>query len=425
MKVYLDMVGCRLNQSEIESYAQKFLARGHTLTGDPGEADLAIVNTCTVTVAAAADSRKKIRRFARQGAKEIIATGCWATLEPHKARKLNGQIRVIPNAEKDQLVCEILGLEPAVFDREPLQREMIPGARERTRAFIKAQDGCDHHCAYCITTIARGKSRSVPIPSILAQVRAAQRGGAKEVVLTGVQLGSWGRDLEGKPGLQHVLEAILEKTDVPRIRISSLEPWDVREPLLAWIREDRVASQLHLPLQSGCAETLKRMARRITPTQFRTLMDQIRAVEPEIALTTDILVGFPGETEDEFAESLAFVKEIGFADAHVFTYSDREGTRAASMPDQVDHQVRKERNALMREAAAQASRDYRRSFLGRQKRVLWESASQLDTGGWEMQGLTGNYLRVVANAERNMWNQITPVRLASLTDRGLKGEIQT
>lgn len=425
MKVYLDMVGCRLNQSEIESYAQKFLAQGHTLTGDPGEADLAVVNTCTVTVAAAADSRKKIRRFARQGAKEIIATGCWATLEPQKARTLNRRTRVIPNAEKDHLVSTVLDIAPEVFDREPLEREMIPGARERTRAFIKVQDGCDHRCSYCITTIARGKSRSVPLPGILTQVRAAQRGGAQEVVLTGVQLGSWGVDLEGKPGLHHVLEAILKKTDVPRIRISSLEPWDVREPLLDWIGEDRMACQLHLPLQSGSAETLKRMARRITPVQYRALVDQIRAVEPEMAITTDIMVGFPGETEDEFAESLAFVKEMEFADAHVFTYSAREGTRAASMPDQVDHQVRKERNALMREAAAQASRDYRASFLGRQKQVLWESAAQLDSERWEMRGLTGNYLRVEAVAGRNVWNQITPVRLTSLTDRGVKGEIQS
>ncbi|MFO8036506.1 MAG: tRNA (N(6)-L-threonylcarbamoyladenosine(37)-C(2))-methylthiotransferase MtaB [Anaerolineales bacterium] len=425
MKVYLDMVGCRLNQSEIESYAQKFLARGHTLTGDPAQADLAIVNTCTVTVAAAADSRKKIRRFARQGAKEIIATGCWATLEPQKARTLNKRTRVVPNDEKDHLVSKVLGAAPEVFDREPLEREMIPGARERTRAFIKAQDGCDHRCSYCITTIARGQSRSVPLPGVLKQVRAAQRGGAQEVVLTGVQLGSWGKDLEGDLGLQDLLEAILEETDVPRIRISSLEPWDVRGPLLERILEERVANQLHLPLQSGSADTLKRMARGITPAQYKALIDRIREMDPEIAITTDIMVGFPGETEDEFAESLTFVKEMRFADAHVFTYSAREGTRAANMPAQVDHQVRKERNALMREAAAQASRDYRSSFLGRQKRVLWESAASLDQESWEMRGLTANYLRVEAIAERNLWNQITPVKLTSLTDRGLKGEIQT
>ncbi len=424
MKIYLDMVGCRLNQSEIESYAQKFLAQGHTLTGDPAQADLAIVNTCTVTVAAAADSRKKIRRFARKGAKEIIATGCWATLEPRRARELSGRTRVIPNPEKDHLVSKVLGVAPEVFDREPLQREMIPGARERTRAFIKAQDGCNHHCAYCITTIARGKSRSVPLPGILAQVRAAERGGVQEVVLTGVQLGSWGNDLEGKPGLLDLLEAILGETDVPRVRISSLEPWDLKPPLLEVIQEDRVARQLHLPLQSGSAETLKRMARGMTPAQYKALIDQIREVDPEIAVTTDIMVGFPGETEDEFTESLAFVEEMRFADAHVFTYSAREGTSAASMPDQVDHQVRKERNALMREAIAKASREYRKAFLGRQVRVLWESASQLDQETWEIRGLTDNYLRVEAKAKRNLWNRITPVNLISLTDHGLKGKIQ-
>ena len=421
MKVYLDMVGCRLNQSEIESFAQQFEARGHTLTGDPGQADLAVVNTCTVTVAAAADSRKKIRRFARKGAKEVIATGCWATLEPERAQELSGVSAVIPNAQKDDLVSHILDIEPEVFDQEPLEREMIPGARLRTRAFIKAQDGCDHRCTFCITTLARGKSTSIHIPDILDQVRAAERGGAQEVVLTGVQLGSWGHDLDEDLGLHHVLQAILEETDVPRVRLSSIEPWDVEPPLIRLLTDDRVARQLHLPLQSGSADTLQRMARMITPQEYAALVDQIRAVDPEIAITTDIMVGFPGETQETFQESLHFVQEMRFADAHIFTYSKREGTTAARLPDQVDHPLRKERHARMDEVVTASAHRYRKSFVGREMDVLWESVTRMEDQRWKMSGLTDNYLRVRATADRDLWNQITTVELTELTDRGLKG----
>ncbi len=421
MKVYLDMVGCRLNQSEIESFAQQFEARGHTLTGDPGQADLAVVNTCTVTVAAAADSRKKIRRFTRKGAKEVVATGCWATLEPERAQKLSGVSAVIPNARKDNLVSEVLDLEPEVFDQEPLEREMIPGARLRTRAFIKAQDGCDHRCTFCITTLARGKSKSISIPDILDQVRAAERGGAQEVVLTGVQLGSWGHDLDEERGLHHVLQAILQETEVPRVRLSSIEPWDVEPPLIDMMTENRVARQLHLPLQSGSAHTLQRMARMITPGEYAKLVDQIRAVDPEIAITTDIMVGFPGETEETFQESLQFVEDMHFADAHIFTFSKREGTTAARMPDQVDHPLRKERHARMDEVVSASARRYRTSFVGREMDVLWESVTRMEDQRWQMSGLTDNYLRVNATADKDLWNQITGVELAELTERGMKG----
>lgn len=421
MKVYLDMVGCRLNQSEIESFAQQFEARGHTLTGDPGQADLAVVNTCTVTVAAAADSRKKIRRFARKGAKKVIATGCWATLEPERAQELSGVSAVVPNAQKDDLVSNVLDIDPEIFDQEPLEREMIPGARLRTRAFIKAQDGCDHRCTFCITTLARGKSTSIHIPDILDQVRAAERGGAQEVVLTGVQLGSWGHDLDEDLGLHHVLQAILEETDVPRVRLSSIEPWDVEPPLIRLLTEDRVARQLHLPLQSGSADTLKRMARMNTPQEYAALVDQIRSVDHEIAITTDIMVGFPGETQETFQESLNFVREMCFADAHIFTFSKREGTTAARLPDQVAHPLRKERHMRMDDVVTASARRYRKSFLGREMDALWESVTRMEDQRWKMSGLTDNYLRVRATADKDLWNQITAVELTELTDRGLKG----
>lgn len=423
MKIYLDLVGCRLNQSEIEMFARQFTAAGHTLTGDPSEADLAVVNTCTVTTSAAADSRKVIRRLARAGAKQIIATGCWSTLEPRKADALMGVTRVVPNLEKETLVADFLELDPRVLDQVPLEREIIPGGRARTRAMIKVQDGCDNHCSFCVTTIARGKSRSVPIERILQSVRAAVRGGVQEIALTGVHLGSWGKDLDGKPSLAGLIEIILQKTDLARIRLSSIEPWDVDQSLINLINERRVARHLHLPLQSGSAGVLRRMGRLITPGEYADLVSRIRQADPETALTTDIITGFPGESEAEFAETLDFVKEMNFADGHVFTYSARPGTAAARMPDQVAHPLRKERNAVLRELFHRSRMNYQEQFLGRTMEVLWESTQPGGDQGWEMSGLTDNYLRIRTRSNWNLWNRITPVELTTSNRAGLEGII--
>lgn len=422
MKIYLDMVGCRLNQSEIETYAQHFQAAGHTLTADPAEADLAVVNTCTVTVAAAADSRKMIRRLARKGAGQIVVTGCWAALEPQKAAQLSGVSKVIPNTEKATLVPDILGLERNFFDSVSLERALIPGPRTRTRAVIKAQDGCDNRCTFCITTIARGKGRSVPVGEILRDIRIALRGGAQEVVLTGVHLGSWGQDFDIPMALHDLVETILVQTDVLRLRLSSIEPWDVEDPLIKLLTFPRVARHLHLPLQSGCAATLRRMARKITPPDYAALLDRVRAAVPDVAITTDVMVGFPGETEENFAKSLAFIREMNFAGGHTFTYSARPGTVAAEMPDQVPHPLRKERNAKMRQTLAASSAKYRQRFVGCKLDTLWENATNLDGGGWELRGLTDNYLHVRAESSQNLWNQITPVQLTAATGRGMEGK---
>ena len=200
MKVYLDTIGCRLNQSEIETFARQFRAAGHSLVPTADQADLVVINTCTVTSAAAADSRGKIRQAYRAGAKEIIVTGCWSTLEPEKAAGLEGVLRVVNNADKDLLVPEVLGLTPETFELEPVAREPIPGARLRTRAFIKVQDGCDNKCTFCITTLARGAGLSRSVAAVLADIEAAVLGGVQEVVLTGVHLGSWGADFGTGPG---------------------------------------------------------------------------------------------------------------------------------------------------------------------------------------------------------------------------------
>jgi threonylcarbamoyladenosine tRNA methylthiotransferase MtaB len=437
MKIYLDTIGCRLNQAEIEQYARQFRLAGHTLVASPEQADLAVVNTCAVTSAAVSDSRQKIRQLERHGVRQIAVTGCWSTLNPAEAAAIAGVCRVIPNLEKDRLVPGLLQIslpefdpqsascppvgEPLV-DRLPVDRSRIPGARARTRAFIKVQDGCDNRCTFCVTTLARGPGRSRPIPDILADIHLAAD--AQEIVLTGVHLGSWGQDLSPASHLYHLVETILKETALPRLRLSSLEPWDLQAGFFELWQDPRLCRHLHLPLQSGCAATLRRMARKTTPESFAGLVAAARLAIPDVAITTDIITGFPGESEAEFQESLAFVRQMRFAGGHVFTYSARPGTAAAPLPDQVPHLLRKERNARLRLLFAEASQAYRSAFIGQVLPVLWESAVGSSVEGWEMSGLTGNYLRVHARSSRSLWNQITPVRLSAMTSEGLFGQVQ-
>lgn len=437
MKIYLDTIGCRLNQAEIESMARQFRAAGHTIVATADQADLAVINTCTVTSQAASDSRGKIRQAARLGAEGILVTGCWATLEPQAAAALPGVRRVVPNDRKDSLVADILNLQPSTFDLEPLTRVPLPGLRQRTRAFIKVQEGCDNHCTFCITAIARGAGRSRPIPDVLADIRAALAGGTKEIVLTGVHLGCWGQDLSTSPStgsgfqlgaglglcLRDLVKTILNETDALRLRLSSLEPWDLNADFFALWQDPRLCRHLHLPLQSGCAGVLRRMARKTTPEAYAALLAIARAAIPDVAITTDMITGFPGETEAEFNESLAFVREMNFSGGHVFTYSARPGTAAARMKGQVPHEVRKERNAALRAVFAEAAQIYRKKFLGVRMPVLWESTSQLSEWGWRMEGLTDNYLRIRAYAPEPRWNQVDAVHLTDLHENGLTGKL--
>jgi len=423
MKIYLGTVGCRLNQSEIETMGGQFRALGHTVIAEADQADLAVINTCAVTVNAASDSRKLIRRTAREGAREVVVTGCWATMNPTGAAALPKVSRIVVNGEKDRLVPDQLGIPFETFDLEPVAREPLPGARLRTRAFIKVQDGCDNRCTFCITTVVRGRGRSRSVEDVLADVNAAVRGEVQEVVLTGVHLGSWGQDFADPLHLKYLVQAILHRTSVSRVRLSSLEPWDLDEDFLSlWAGEPRLCRHLHLPLQSGCDATLRRMARKTTQDSFRQLVKTARAICPEIAITTDLIAGFPGETEEEFAETMAFVKAIGFAGGHVFTYSPRQGTAAARMPGQVPSPVRRERNAHLRELLEADSLAYQARFLYRTLPVLWENAAALGPNGWQMSGLTDNYMRVNAAAPQDLWNQITDVKMIKLEGGVWEGE---
>jgi threonylcarbamoyladenosine tRNA methylthiotransferase MtaB len=430
MKIYLDTLGCRLNQSEIEHMARQFRAAGHEIVPSAEGAELAVVNTCAVTNDAAADSRGRIRHLARLGVNEIIATGCWSTLQPKEAAKLPNVLHVVPNVQKDNLVSETLSLKPSAFNlqpatfdlRPPSFRSPLPGLHHRTRAFIKVQDGCDNHCTFCITTVARGEGRSRALVDVISDIQFALAGGTKEIVLTGVHLGSWGQELNSH--LRDLVKAILHETDTPRLRLSSLEPWDLDEGFFTLWEDKRLMPHLHLPLQSGSASTLKRMARKTTPAAFRELVSAARDRIPNVAVTTDIIAGFPGETDEEFAESLGFIREMDFADGHVFTYSPRPGTAAARMRGQVKPGVRKERNHILSAVFEESAKAHCQKFIGGMASVLWESATEVGEQSWQMQGHAGNYLRVGARASLPRWNEIDEVELVEISTDGIKGVIR-
>lgn len=423
-RIYLDSIGCRLNQSEMELIARQLQGGGAELVDKPEDSDLAILNTCTVTAKAAATSRSQARSLGRAQAKpNVVLTGCWATVEAEKARSLQGVTSVVPNHLKEDIPGLVVGQSGAEFDAEPLARVPLPGARSRTRAFIKAQDGCNHACGYCLTTVARGRSRSLPIEEVVDQVQAAVNGGVREAVLSGVQLSSYGRDLHGHPSLVDLCRAILNDTGIKRLRLSSLEPWGLPDGFFRLWENERMCRQLHLPLQSGCVRTLRRMSRPSTPGSFMDLVQRARSAIPRVAITTDLIFGFPGETEEEAAESLDFVRQIEFSDAHIFPFSARPGTPAAKLADRVDPSRARRRARAARVIVNRSARRYRASFVGETLDVLWESVSGVTRAGFTQSGWSDNYLRVQATATENMWNRISTVTVTGLDEDLLTGTI--
>ena len=373
---------------------------------------------------AAADSRSKVRQINRRNPEtKIVLTGCWSSLEASKALDLPGVSDVISNDQKDELVPLILDLPSKDFDREPVARQPVPGIRMRTRAFIKAQDGCDNQCTFCITTIARGASQSISEERVISEIQAAVAGGAREAVLTGVQLSSYGQDLNSAINLKGLIDLILSHTDLKRLRISSLEPWNLPDNFFEAWNNPRLCRQVHLPLQSGSVSVLRRMVQPITPEVFSQVVAGARNLVPEIAVTTDIIAGFPGETEEEFEQSLIFIDEMEFADAHVFTYSSRPDTPAIRIPDQVPPHVARNRNRKIQEVVHDSASRYAVSFIGKELTVLWESAKALDENGWDVVGLSDNYLRVRATVPSNIMNTLSRVRITKVNETDISGVV--
>ncbi len=423
MKIFLDSIGCRLNQSEIESMALQFRKAGHELVGEATQADLVVVNTCAVTAAASSDSRQHIRQAARLGQARIVVTGCWATLDPKTAENLPSVIRVVTNAEKERLVHEVLGTDVNEKEIQQIARIPLPGIHQRTRAFIKVQDGCNNNCTYCITRVARGQSRSQPLIKILEDIQSAELGGTKEIVLTGAQLGSWGRELTPKSSLINLIRTIFNETSIARLRLSSLEPWEIQDDFFDVLENPRFCRHLHLPLQSGSEQILKLMSRRMMPEDYDCLVINLHEKCPEIAITTDIMVGFPGETDDEFARTCEFVSKQRFTNGHVFTFSPRPQTPAFDFPNHVPKEVMKKRSQIMRDIVSRLAAEYKNKYIGKVNQVLWERSCVKDDGRWSLEGFTDNYLRVQAVFNKDLWNEFSLVKIIGVTGEKLNGEI--
>lgn len=401
--------------------AGRFREAGHEVVASAAEADLMVINTCTVTAAADADSRKKVRQAARAGAKRIIATGCYATMRPEEFARLPGVDQVFLNSRKAALVEEVLGLDGTYTGKTPTRRA-LPGQRKRTRAFIKAQDGCDNHCTFCVTRIARGRSVSQPIDEIFADVESALAGGVKEIVLTGVNLGSWGRDLRSGKSLADLMKELVCRFSPPRLRLSSLESWDVGDDLLEAMVLPGVCRHLHLPLQSGSDSVLKKMGRKTDTRTYAETVEKIRGKIPEIAITTDVIVAFPEESEILFKESLVFIRSMAFAGGHVFRYSPRDGTPAAGLPNLTDGKTAKIRNQRVRELFSELAIDYMSGFIGKELVVLWEKTNALALR-WQLSGFSDNYIRVVAESDCSAYNEISRVIIRRMDKQSLFGEM--
>lgn len=419
MKVHLRTLGCRLNQSEIDMMTRQFEQQGHSITDNPDEAEQIIVNTCAVTNEASRSSRQLIRELNRSNqSAEITVTGCYAQIKPDDIAVIDGVKRVVGNAKKSDIVTGITGVEVEPFDLEPHARDIrSAGFGARTRAFIKVQDGCDNSCTFCVTTVARGAGQSRNADEIINEIQYLhQELDYQEAVLTGVHLGSYGYDEGNKEGLLKLTERILSETKIPRLRLSSLEPWDLSDGFFDLWQDERLQPHLHLPLQSGCDATLKRMRRNTSQVEFRALMQSARDKIPDVRITSDVIVGFPGETEEEWQISKAFIKEMNFDGLHAFRYSVREGTPAARMRGQVRKTDKKARiHELLEWASAQETR-FAERYMGKSLNVLWEQVSGSSEEGYIQSGYTHNYIRVKTVHPRILGNLITPVQINSIVD---------
>ena len=422
MRVYLQTLGCRLNEAELETWSRDCRARGYQLTADAAHADLILLNSCAVTRESVRKSRQLVRR-ARRGnpTAKLVLSGCYASLAPEKGISELGVDLVVPNADKDRLV-EIAAREldlPVMPEGATEPGEQTLFARGRQRAFVKVQDGCRYRCAFCIVTRARGEERSRPMVEIIDEVHRVQAAGIQEIVLAGVHLGGYGSDLGGD--LAGLIETLLAETSIPRIRLGSLEPWELSDRFWALFENPRLMPHLHLPIQSGADSVLRRMSRRCRTAEFRGLVERARESVTDFNVTTDVIVGYPGETEDEWRQTLAFAAAMGFGHIHIFAYSPRTGTKAADLPDPVAREVKRVRSRQLHELASQSRRQVLERAVGQRHPVLFEHRAETGQGDrlvWV--GYTPNYLRVevTVDTDDDLENRIVDVEVSGLTEGG-------
>jgi threonylcarbamoyladenosine tRNA methylthiotransferase MtaB len=414
MLIHLKTLGCRLNEAELETWAQAFQAQGHAITREISAAQLVVINSCAVTQDAARKSRQMIRRIHRENPQaKLVVSGCYATLNADEAQALLGVDLVVSNKDKAQLVEK--ALSELTFETMPAMAtepaEIALFTRGRQRAFVKVQDGCRYRCTFCIVTVARGEEVSRSIADVIFEINALHAQGINEVILTGVHLGGYGSD--NGENIVSLIQTILEKTQIPRLRLGSLEPWELNDDFFVLFENPRLMPHLHLPLQSGSDAVLRRMARRCKTDEYAQMLERLRKI-PNFNITTDIIVGFPNETEEEWQESFEFIKRCGFGHIHIFTYSPREGTKAAALPNPVPHEIKKQRSEQLHRLAEEMKQEFYQQAIGQTFDVLWEGQrEELENGNVKMFGYTPNYLRVSCeiNEHETLENQITAFSL--------------
>lgn len=419
-------LGCKVNQFETELMEGLFKQKDYKVIPNDEKADIYVINTCSVTSFADKKSRQLIRRSARLNENAVIAvTGCYAQAASDKVAEITGVKVVLGTNNRHQIVDFV---EAAMNDGEihngvtdimkARDFEDIPMLEvpARTRAFLKIQEGCNNFCSYCIIPFTRGPVRSRKLASVKSEAEKFLSMGFKEIVFTGIHLGAYGRDFHDGTTLADAARTVLELDGLQRLRLGSLESIELSEELLTMVRENpKFSHHLHLPLQAGSDYVLKRMNRHYNREEFRKLIENVKNAIPGVAISTDIIVGFPGETEEMFAESLDYIRSLGFSRVHVFPYSPREGTPAASMPDQIPDNIKKERVHRLQQVAEEMTRAFHEQYLGTKQKVLWETRTKGVTDG-----VTDTYIRIYTKADV-IPGEITEVKLERLYEDGVWG----
>jgi threonylcarbamoyladenosine tRNA methylthiotransferase MtaB len=437
---YIENFGCRATQADGAAIEREFLNQGLERAQSRGNAQFVVLNTCAVTAAAEQDARASIRRIRRENPGcEVIVTGCYAQRAPREIAALLGVSKVIGNSHKHNLAQIALGkqsemdsskvgsfvpvhdltrrdaFEDSIFvsdifaHTELLAAPVFDSANERTRPNLKLQDGCNNRCSFCIIPSVRGRSRSLPLEEVLQNVDQLVAAGYREVVISGINLGRWGRDLRtpsDSSSFEHLVRSILDQTSLEKLRISSVEPMDWSDSFIQLMSDSpRIAKHAHVPMQSGSDAVLRRMHRKYRPWHYREKIEKLRAAMPSAAIGADVMAGFPGETEAEFEETRRMVDDLPFTYLHVFTFSSRPGTPAAAMPNQVPVRMARERNRILREIAAEKKLAFMRSFVGhRVDAITLNVVSENSDGAWT-EALTDNYLKVKLQGRHraNQW----------------------
>ena len=425
-KVAFVSLGCKVNQYETNAMSQEFIAAGYRVVEFDDVADIYIVNTCTVTNIADRKSRQMLRRVKEINPEAVlVATGCYAQVGKEELEKIEDIDLIIGNNEKKDIVEIIENYQNeknAIITDVMHQKEYVEFGTttytEKTRAVVKIQDGCDRFCSYCIIPYARGRVRSRKLENIVAEVEQIVDNGIQEIVITGIHIASYGKDFNYEVTMIDLLEALNRIEGLKRIRLGSIEPTIITEEFVNRLSKlEKVCDHFHLSLQSGCDETLKRMNRRYTCEEFENGTKLLRKAFPNAALTTDVIVGFPGETEEEFNKTYEFLKRIAFYKMHVFKYSQRKGTKAAVMPNQVDGTIKDKRSKALLELSDENEEMYNSKYVGKTVEVLFE-----EKDGDFYKGHTTNYIEVFAKGE-NLENQILEVKVKESNKEKLVGDI--